>query len=118
MTPDGFRRIALGIPGADEVGHMGHPDFRVGGRIFATLGYPDAGWGMVKLTREQQEALCAAEPAVFQPVKGAWGEKGATNVRLRPAKAASVRLAMTAAVQNLAARPAPRKSPGPKGRRG
>jgi hypothetical protein len=84
---------------------MGHPDFRVGGRIFATLGYPDAEWGMVKLTLAQQEALCAAEPDVFRPVGGAWGLKGATNVRLRPARTASVRLALTAAVQNLAARP-------------
>lgn len=91
---------------------MGHPDFRVGGRIFATLGYPDAEWGMVKLTREQQEALCAEEPEVFRKVKGAWGEKGATNVRLRPAKVPSVRLALTAAVQNLAAaRPLSKKPP-------
>lgn len=96
---------------------MGHPDFRVGGRIFATLGYPDAGWAMVKLTREQQEALCAEEPEVFQPVKGAWGEKGATNVRLRPAKAGSIRLAVAAAVQNLAsARPLAKKSPRKKAR--
>jgi hypothetical protein len=109
MTPDGFRRLALAMPGATEVGHMGHPDFRVGGRIFATLGYPDEEWGMVKLTPEQQEALVAAEPEVFRPVKGKWGLGGATSVHLRAAKAASVRLAMGAACQNLAASARPRK---------
>ena len=55
MTASGFRRIALGMKDASEGAHMGHPDFRVGGRIFATLGYPDAKWGMVALTPEQQE---------------------------------------------------------------
>ena len=57
MTPDSFRRLALTMPEAVEAGHMGHPDFRVGGRIFATLGHPDEDWAMVKLTPEQQEAL-------------------------------------------------------------
>ena len=52
---------------------MAHPDFRVRGKIFATLGYPDESWGMVKLAPEEQEVLVAAEPAVFVPVKGAWG---------------------------------------------
>lgn len=56
MTVDGFRRLALSMPESSEVGHMGHPDFRVGGKIFATLGYPDRGWAVVKLTPEQQEA--------------------------------------------------------------
>jgi hypothetical protein len=73
MTPAGFRRLALALPETSEVGHMGHPDFRVGGKIFATLGYPDGGWGMVKLTPDQQEALVSAEPSVFAPVKGGWG---------------------------------------------
>ena len=100
MTIDGFRRLALKMPEACEVGHMGHPDFRVGGRIFATLGYPDEGWGMVKLTPEQQEAFVAAEPAVFAPVKGGWGRRGATQVRLRAAKAQSVRTALAAAWRN------------------
>lgn len=102
MTADGFRKLALAMPEAVEVGHMGHPDFRVGGRIFATLGYPDAAWAMVKLTREQQEALVAAEPDVFAPVPGGWGKGGATNVRLRKAKLASVRTAMLAAWRNVA----------------
>ena len=63
MTPDTFRRLARTMPEAIEVGHMGHPDFRVGGKIFATLGYPEDGWAMVKSTPEQQEAFVATEPA-------------------------------------------------------
>lgn len=104
MTIDGFRRLALSMPEATEVGHMGHPDFRVNKKIFATLGYPDADWAMVKLTPEQQEALVAAEPKVYVPVKGGWGLRGATNVRLRGAKAASVRMALGAAWRNVASR--------------
>ena len=102
MTTDGFRRLAMRMPGAAEVGHMGHPDFRVGGRIFATLGYPAAGWAVVMLAPEQQEAFCAAEPGVFVPVKGKWGARGATSVRLRSAKAPSVRLALLAAWRKVA----------------
>ena len=83
---------------------MGHPDFRVRGRIFATLGYPAAGWGMIKLTPDQQEAFVSAEPEVFVPVKGAWGRRGCTNVRLRTATARSVRVALAAAWSNLAER--------------
>jgi hypothetical protein len=104
MTLEGFRRLALSLPQACEVGHMGHPDFRVGGRIFATLGYPDAGWGMVKLTPEQQEAFVSAEPEVFRPVKGGWGRGGATSVRLRAAKSKSVRVALAVAWRNVAPR--------------
>ncbi len=102
MTVEAFRRLALSLPEATEVGHMGHPDFRVGGRIFATLGYPDERWAMVKLAPDQQEGLVAAEPAAFTPVKGSWGQKGATNVHLRKAKAASVRAALMAAWRNVA----------------
>ena len=79
---------------------MGHPDFRVGGKIFATLGYPDAGFGMVKLTPEQQEAVVSAEPAAYAPVKGAWGRGGATSIRLSAAKARSLRVALGAAWRN------------------
>ena len=99
-----FRRLALTMPEASEVGHMGHPDFRVGGKIFATLGYPDAEWGMVKLTPDQQEAFVSAEPKVFVPVKGGWGLKGATTVCLRLAKVARVRVALGAAWENVAPR--------------
>ena len=104
MTADGFRRLALSFTEAVESAHMGHPDFRVGGKIFATLGYPDGGWGMVKLTPEQQEAFVSAEPAVFTPVKGGWGRQGATNVRLRLAKVRSLRVALAAAWGNVAPR--------------
>ena len=102
MTPDDFRRIALSLPQAEEGGHMGHADFRVGGKVFATLGYPDAAWAMVKLKPEQQEMLTAAAPAMFRPVKGAWGAKGATNVRLDAADEAGVRGALASAWRNTA----------------
>lgn len=102
MTPESFRQLALGLPETSEAGHMGHPDFRVGGKIFATLGYPDDKWGMVKLTPGQQEAIVAADPAAFAPVKGGWGRRGATNVRLGKAKRASVRTALMAAWRNAA----------------
>ena len=104
MTPAGFRRLALSMPESSEGAHMGHPDFRVGGKIFATLAYPDESWGMVKLTPEQQEAFVSAEPEVFMPVKGGWGLKGATSVRLRPAKAKSLKVALAAAWRNVAPR--------------
>ncbi len=102
MTADDFRRAALKLPEAVELGHMGHPDFRVGGKVFATLGYPDAAWGMVKLPREQQEIMAAAAPEVFQPVKGGWGAGGATNVRLAAADEATLISALTAAWLNTA----------------
>ena len=99
---DEFRRIALSLPEASESGHMGHPDFRVGGRIFATLGYPSAGWGVVKLTPDQQELFVQVAPEVFVPVKGAWGRRGATSVRLRAAPKGMVRNALVAAWCNTA----------------
>jgi len=105
MTAEAFRRQALSLPEATEGSHMGHPDFRVGGKIFATLAAPDPSFAMVKLTPEQQEAFVSAEPAIFVPVKGGWGLKGATNVRLRPAKTKSVRVALATAWRNVAPRP-------------
>src|SRR5277367_4925108 len=97
MTPEDFRRLALELPEAVESAHMAHPDFRVGGKIFATLGYPDQDWAMVKLPPEQQELLSKKEPTVFVPVKGAWGRKGATNVRLKAANKTAVRSALLVA---------------------
>jgi hypothetical protein len=102
MTADQFRRLALGLPGVIEKAHMGHPDFRVGGKIFATLGAPDDAWGMVKLTREQQRQFVRDTPTVFVSVKGAWGKQGCTNVCLKPATKAIVSGAMVAAWRNLA----------------
>ena len=81
MTPAAFAKIALSLDGAVEGAHGGHADFRAGGKVFATLGYPDKDWGMVKLAPEQQQMLVAAEPAMFVPVKGTWGLRGATSVR-------------------------------------
>jgi hypothetical protein len=102
MTSAGFRRLALSLPQAIESAHMGHPDFRVRGKIFATLGHPRAGWGMVKLTPEQQEQLVKTDPAAFQPVPGAWGARGCTNVRLRTVKTDTLRQALLAAWRNTA----------------
>ena len=101
MTASQFRKLALSLPEAVEAEHMGHPDFRVGGKIFATLG-PDEKWGMVKLRPEQQAALIASEPEVFHPASGAWGKNGSTIVRLRPAKVLTVRHALLSAWRNTA----------------
>lgn len=81
---------------------MGHPDFRVGGKIFATLGYPDPKWGMVKLPPEQQARLYEASPEVFIPVQGVWGKQGATRVRLKGVRAVDLRNALAAAWQHTA----------------
>src|SRR6266481_702220 len=97
MTTDQFRKMALGIPTAVERSHMNHPDFRVAGRIFASLGVPDESWGMVKLTPEQQRAFIEKAPDVFKPCSGAWGRRGYTNVYLASAKASIVRTALDAA---------------------
>jgi hypothetical protein len=80
---------------------MGHPDFRVRGKIFATLG-PNEDWGMVKLTTEQQASFVRIEPNAFQPASGAWGRRGCTIVRLGVANEASVRQALIAAWRNTA----------------
>lgn len=102
MTEREFRRIALGFPEAIEASHMDHPDFRVGGKIFATLGYPDAGFGMVTLTPRQQAMFIQSNPDVFEPSPGAWGRRGATKVHLRPAKKDRVREALVTAWENTA----------------
>jgi hypothetical protein len=96
MTADDFRNLALELPGTEERAHMNHPDFRVGGKIFATLG-PDEEWGMAQLTPEQQATFIAAEPESFEPVPGGWGAKGATRVNLEPANPESVRRILLAA---------------------
>jgi YjbR len=83
VTANDFRRVALALPETAERLHMDHPDFRVSGKIFATLGYPDKAWGMVKLTPEQQHYFLKDNPDVFVPAKGAWGRRGATTVRLK-----------------------------------
>jgi YjbR len=102
MTTDEFRKMALEIPTAVERSHMNHPDFRVAGKIFASLGAPDESWGMVKLTPEQQRAFIEKAPGVFKPCSGAWGRQGATNVYLPAAKASMVGAALDAAAKNVA----------------
>ena len=99
MTADDFRRIALAMTDATEGAHMNHPDFRVGGRIFATL-HPDLKFGMVKLTQDQQRELVASRPDVFEPEKGAWGVQGYTAVRLSAADDETVGEALTLAWRN------------------
>jgi hypothetical protein len=102
MTSNEFRRIALSFPETEERAHMNHPDFRVCGKIFATLGYPNKDWGMVKLTLEQQAEFVHDEPRSFDPCAGAWGRKGATSVRLKSVKKATLQRALEAAWRNTA----------------
>jgi hypothetical protein len=102
MTANEFRALALRLPEAAESAHMGHADFRVRGKVFATLGYPDDGWGMVKLTPVQQEYYVRTEPGVFVPAAGAWGRRGATTVRLETADEDVLRAALAAAWRNVA----------------
>ena len=83
---------------------MKHPDFRVAGKIFASLGVPDENWGMVKLTPEQQCTFIEKAPEVFRPSSGGWGRQGYTNVYLASAKASVVRAALDAAAKNVASR--------------
>lgn len=101
MTADQFRRLALEFPGAVESSHMNHPDFRTGGKVFATLGYPDESWAMVKLTPDQQRLFVRESPRVFRPCKGVWGERGATNVHLESADEALVQAGLQAAYENV-----------------
>ena len=75
MTADEFRSLALSLPGAVESAHMGHPDFRVRKKIFATLGFPGDDWGVVLLTPDEQRRFLRAAPDVFVPVPGGWGRR-------------------------------------------
>jgi hypothetical protein len=102
MTPQAFRKLALSLPDAIESAHGGHPDFRVGKTIFATLGYPDQTFAMIKLTPDQQALFIELAPGMFVPVKGGWGLRGATHVRLAAADAARVKRALTAAWEHIA----------------
>jgi len=104
VTGNEFRKLALSLPETTEAAHMAHPDFRVAGKIFATMGYPRAGWAMVSLTLDQQELFVRTQPKTFVPVTGKWGEKGATNVVLRHAARPPVREALINAWRNKAPR--------------
>ena len=101
MNAEEFRTAALQMPGAVEAAHMDHPDFRVNGKIFASLGYPDDGWGMVALTPMQQRAFMKEASETFAPCAGAWGKAGATSVHLASAKKRIIGKALRAASQNI-----------------
>lgn len=109
MTAAQFRRIALSFAGAEEKSHVNHPDFRVNGKIFATLEYPDKQHGMVKLPPEHQHEFTHSEPEAFSCVNGAWGRQGATSVLLTLASEASVKRALEIAWRNVGAKPAAKK---------
>jgi hypothetical protein len=104
VTPATFRRLALSLPEASEAAHLGHPDFRVRNKIFASLGTPDREWGTVKLTPEQQDVLIGAEPAMFKPAAGAWGRRGWTHVHLAAVDAGTLKSALAMAWRNTAPR--------------
>jgi len=99
MTAYDFREMALSFPDTEERSHMQHPDFRVDGKIFATLG-PDLKWGMAKLTREQQQVFLRNAPSSFTPANGSWGESGATIIELEGADEEQVREALRSAWRN------------------
>ncbi len=104
MTAAGFRRIASALEGAVAGSHHGHSDFRVGNRVFASLGYPDSSHGMLVLTPEQQRAQIRDHAEAFLAVKGKWGEQGCTLVRLRAADEETLGEALTLAWQNAVAK--------------
>jgi hypothetical protein len=96
-----FRRLALQLPGAAESSHMGHPDFRLNGRIFATLSAQEKGCGVVKLTPEQQQSFVTEQPQSFSPVHGGWGRMGMTFVHLHAADETLIAGALNTAYRNL-----------------
>ena len=108
MTPDDFRALVLALDGAVEGAHMGHPDFRANGRIFASLHTQDR-FGMVKLEPDEQRVFLQEHPESFEPSAGAWGRQGCTNVLLakanRPAVRSALRLAWTAVLAKPPAKP-------------
>jgi YjbR len=85
MNAADFRRIALSLEGAEEGSHMGAPDFRVDGRIFATLASEREGYGNLMLTPEQQADFINELPEVFVRIKGGWGRMGMTHIVLAKA---------------------------------
>ncbi len=104
-----FRRIAISLPGASESAHMGNPDFRVHGRIFATLSGQARGRGVLKLTVEQQTAFIAELPEIFEPVEGGWGRMGMTYILLALAGEETMRGALTTAHRNVEQKQAAKK---------
>ena len=109
MTAEQFREIALSLPDAEESSHMGHPDFRRLGKVFATLADPAKGLAMVKVPPDQQPHFLEVDPQAFFAASGAWGRAGCTMVRLQSANLEMIGEAMTAAWQCAVKRP-PKKS--------
>jgi hypothetical protein len=99
VNADDLRRLALALPEAEEKSHFDKPDFRVRGTIFATLKNPRI--AVVKLTREQQEVMAAAEPDIFTPVAGGWGAKGWTEIYLEFADEPALKSALSSAWRNV-----------------
>lgn len=122
MMAEEFRELALNLKGAEERSHMNHPDFRAHGRIFATMGYPDESFAMVKLRPEDQKHFVESHPQIFKPVKGAWGLQGSTSVMLAQAKREIVAQALDLAWQESANVPAKKagkkRTPGTNSTRG
>lgn len=108
MTSKAFRKLALSLPDTIESAHMGHPDFRVAGRIFATL-TADEKTGVVMLSPEDQEIRLSAEPDIFEPAAGAWGRQGSTKVALAAADTATLKSALAAAHRNILAKATAKK---------
>jgi len=100
MTAEQFRKLVLSFAGTEERAHHGHPDFRVNGKIFSTLGFPNDKRAMVKLTPEQQADFVHDYPAAFSPASGKWGVQGATSVCLPKSRKAELSRAVEAAWQN------------------
>src|SRR2546430_9212876 len=109
MTVAQFRKMALAFGDVEEKAHMGHPDFRVGGKMFATLGYPAKEHGALMLTPEQQKGYINDAPQVFRQASGAWGRGGSTVVQLKEADAEAVGEAMTMAWRNAFDKASPKK---------
>jgi len=117
MTAAAFTRLALSFAGAEEGSHMGAVDFRVGGRIFATLAAVKKGYGNVMLTPEQQQAFVSERPDLFLPVAGKWGDSGVTHIRLADADEATVRGALETAWRYRVARNTAADAKKPRARR-
>lgn len=101
LSAERFRRMALALPGVTEGSHMGHADFRAGGKVFASLGAPGPWWGMVKVSSAEQAALIRAARGAMQPAAGAWGRSGSTLVYLSHAPVKLVQSALAAARKAL-----------------
>lgn len=103
MTPAAFARLALALDGATQGALGGHPDFRAGGKVFASLGFKGPDSATVKLTPEQQEMLVATEPAIFSAVTGTWGQRGYTMIHLPAADVPTMKSALAMAWKNVTA---------------